>query len=148
MRVNPLWLEPCAMHKCHPLKLKENGSDPTSILFFRCIPNYGCSKNTTRGDTRRDAVYSVFGLDLPSFVRRACGETCINRHKVNNSTQLNFTIRTGNEGSRRHGTSRLLLFRVIKKKSLNITSDDVLAWTYPLLYPLYPFVFLLFYAKT
>ncbi len=89
---NPLWFEPCAMHKCHLLKLKENGSDPTSILSFRCIPNDGCSKNTPRGVVLCTA-YLVW----------TCGKTCmlsINRHKVNNSTQLNFTIRTGNGGHR------------------------------------------------
>ncbi len=44
------------------------------------------------------AVYSIFGLDLPSFVRRVRGKICmlsINRLKVNNSTQLNFTSPTG-----------------------------------------------------
>jgi hypothetical protein len=47
------------------------------------------------------AVYSIFGLDLPSFVRRVRGKTCmltINRLKVNNSTQLNFTSPTGKLG--------------------------------------------------
>ncbi len=44
------------------------------------------------------ALYSIFGLDLLSFVRRVRGKICmlsINRLKVNNSTQLNFTSPTG-----------------------------------------------------
>ena len=52
-------------------------------------------REATRGVS---AVYSIFGLDLPSFVRRVRGKTCmlsINRLKVNNSTQLNFTSPTG-----------------------------------------------------
>jgi hypothetical protein len=90
-------------------KLQNTGKSKNNIESFLLLENkefsfLGVSPTMDAARIPREAtrdlsaVYSIFGLDLPSFVRRVRGKTCmltINRLKVNNSTQLNFTSPTG-----------------------------------------------------
>ncbi len=73
------------------------GGKVKNSLFLGVSPTMDAARIPREATRGVSAVYSIFGLDLPSFVRRARSKTCmltINRLKVNNSTQLNFTSPT------------------------------------------------------
>jgi hypothetical protein len=74
------------------------GWENKELSFLGVSPTMDAARILREATRGVSAVYSIFGLDLPSFVRRARGKTCmlsINRLKVNNSTQLNFTSPNG-----------------------------------------------------
>ena len=74
------------------------GWENKEFSFLGVSPTMDAARIPREATRDLSAVYSIFGLDLPSFVRRVRGKICmlsINRLKVNNSTQLNFTSPTG-----------------------------------------------------
>ena len=74
------------------------GGKIKNFSFLGVSPTMDAARIPREATRDLSAVYSIFGLDLPSFVRRVRGKICmlfINRLKVNNSTQLNFTSPTG-----------------------------------------------------